>query len=238
VSETVLKLIADRGLVVDGFPWLPPGQKREIGISSLTANILCGRHNSALSPLDTAAGAFARSFKSIREDSQRKSFSRKNNLTLVSGEALELWTLKLACGLFYSKNASNNGARLIDDHAIDEKLLAEAFFQGKWGEGCGLYMQTTMGLMLPLTNTIAMRPFSNATPKRYVGVEVTIMGLKFNLVFDPAGVNPAFLTSQGWRRRPSELVFRVERRAYTLLLTWAPGTPPMSIAFHTRRLSQ
>jgi len=236
VSQSVLELIADRALLVGGFPWLPSDQRREISIRSLTANILCARHNSALSPLDNIAGEFAREFKSIRELSQRRSLSRKNKLILISGEAFELWMLKIACGLFYSKNASNNGTRLIDNHTIDEKLLTAALFQGKWGDGCGLYMQATQGAIRPITNTIEMVPYSDVAQKRFVGIRLILMGcLDFNLMFDPVGVNTGSLLGDGWRRRPSELVFRVESRAYTLRLTWAPGTPPLSISLHTRR---
>jgi len=32
--------------------------------------------------------------------------------------------LKVACGLYYSRNAAKEGARLIDDHAFNEENYA------------------------------------------------------------------------------------------------------------------
>jgi hypothetical protein len=131
ISKSVLQAIGTT-VAVSGVPWpsLPGGEEKEIGINRLTARILCGRHNSALSPLDSAAGAFFEKLQAIEVDLQRRSLSRKHSFVLMSGEALELWMLKLACGLFYSKNAAADGARLIDQHQVNEEFVQEALLLG------------------------------------------------------------------------------------------------------------
>jgi hypothetical protein len=57
ISKSVLQAIGDT-VAVSGVPLLSDGQEKEVGINSLTAKILCSRHNSALSLLDSAVGTF------------------------------------------------------------------------------------------------------------------------------------------------------------------------------------
>jgi len=140
VSKSVLELIGDT-TAIDGTPWLAQGERRKIGINNLTARILCRRHNTSLSALDSVAGQFAKRFLTILEELTRRYLSRKQSMVLLSGEALELWMLKVACGLFYSRNAAKSGARLIDDHLIDEQSVLDAFFRNKWKDGCGVFMK-------------------------------------------------------------------------------------------------
>ena len=125
--RSALGELSEPVVATDGVHWLAPGEQRVIGINSLTANILCGRHNSALSPLDDEGGQFLRTIKSIHASLGKKSLSRKTLVSIVSGEALEMWILKIACGLFYSKNASQNG-QILSDHAINDSIIAEGFF--------------------------------------------------------------------------------------------------------------
>jgi hypothetical protein len=57
VSETVLRVLAEEKVEVSGFPWLK-GQKKILTFGSLTANCLCGTHNSSLSVIDSVGGLF------------------------------------------------------------------------------------------------------------------------------------------------------------------------------------
>lgn len=89
ISEDVLEELSEPAVAIDGVFWLPPGERQIVGINSLTANILCVRHNSALSPLDAEAGHFLRTVKRIHASLDTKSVSRKRLISIVSGEALE-----------------------------------------------------------------------------------------------------------------------------------------------------
>src|ERR1051326_2721329 len=123
VSQAVLAQLSDTAVAVKGAFWLPPDEEKITGINSLTAKILCARHNGALSGLDTEAALFLRRLREIRIQLGRKSLSRKPILSIISGETLELWVLKLACGLFYSKIAASAGGRqLYTDHVVDDSI--------------------------------------------------------------------------------------------------------------------
>ena len=58
MSKAVLDQLGST-LRVSGMPWLKPGQTLDTSVASLTAKILCKRHNEALSPLDGEAGSFS-----------------------------------------------------------------------------------------------------------------------------------------------------------------------------------
>src|SRR5438067_1344997 len=66
ISESVIRvLMADGDFSISGLPWLEAGEERILAPQSLTANCLCEKHNSALSPLDAAAKYFFASLKSF-----------------------------------------------------------------------------------------------------------------------------------------------------------------------------
>jgi hypothetical protein len=224
VSRAVLEQLSEPAVAVDGVPWLAPGERRVIAINSLTSNILCGRHNSALSVLDTEAGHFLRTIKAVHANLGDKSLSRRLRVSIVSGEALELWILKIACGLFYSKIAAQNRERIVADHAVETAIITEALFSKRWYQNCGLYMRATEGQVVPGVNAISMAPATLVNEKRYVGLRVWIIGLEFAVIFDPRGVGPT-LIEEGWCLRPTNLRFNGKLRNHCLVLTWPAGVP-------------
>lgn len=232
MSRSVLEAIGPR-VAINGVPWLSAGETREVGINSLTAKILCRRHNSALSPLDAVAGEFCRRLRTIYADCERKSISRRREVTLISGEALELWMLKAACGFFFSKNAAKDGARLIDDHVLDQKLVIACFFRNHWARGCGLYIRASQGHAFDVNSSVAFAPLT-ASGDKQVGAALFLLGLEFMILFDPIAVDSGRLLRDGWFHRPSELLFEAGRRSYAVLLTWEPGTPSRSIQMTAR----
>ena len=72
ISRALLDVIAPDGKIsIEGLPWAR--EAKSVGPNALTATILCRRHNSLLSPLDTEAAKFA-------------TFLRDAQLDLASGE--------------------------------------------------------------------------------------------------------------------------------------------------------
>jgi hypothetical protein len=106
VSKNVLEAMDDE-IEFGGLPWIEPGEVASYGINSLTSNILCQRHNSALSPLDAAAGKLFRFIKEIGLDLNDNGPSQVSVSHLMNGRALELWCLKALFGVFYGKLAAN-----------------------------------------------------------------------------------------------------------------------------------
>lgn len=112
--------------------------------NSLTSKLLCDRHNSALSPLDDEAGNFFRTLQEIKNDLTENSISRRKELYLFSGEMIELWMLKVACGLGLSF-ASRNGIRLKTDHIFDLNAVETAFTNSRWQPDAGMYLSAKIG---------------------------------------------------------------------------------------------
>ena len=89
VSETLLRAIGDQ-IRVQGLPWcLTP---RELPVQALTANVLCSRHNSLLSPLDDEAGRF---FETL----YRLHSGELGDFCKFDGAKIEQWMLKVLCGI-------------------------------------------------------------------------------------------------------------------------------------------
>ena len=105
VSEGVLGLFGSGAPTVSGLPWLPNGEQKRVSLASLTGNMLCVRHNQALSKLDAIAANFFRFFTANWSEHAIEVF-------LVRGYDLERWLLKMLCGIVVSGNATLHGQRL------------------------------------------------------------------------------------------------------------------------------
>ena len=105
VSECVLLAISGgaRGLYVQNLAFQKEANvPKEFGIRALQSNILCGYHNSSLSPLDTTAGQVASALNAINEKPPTHGVQPTPGFRVASyqfsGDQLELWVLKVFCG--------------------------------------------------------------------------------------------------------------------------------------------
>jgi hypothetical protein len=231
----VLEQLSEPAVAIDGFHWLAPGERSGVGINSLTAKILCRRHNSALHPLDDEAAQFLRTIKGIHASLDSKSLSRKRLVSIVSGEGLELWILKIAGGIFYSGIASQQREQIARDHTIEDSIIAEALFSKRWHPRCGPYLCAAPGQIVPGRSAISLAPATLINEKRYVGAWVQIIGLEFAVIFDQRGASPVQLEAQGWYLRPTDVSFRTKQRTHWLILTWPAGVPSRVIEMTTTR---
>jgi hypothetical protein len=225
VSESVLVQLG-KTLRVSGMPWQHSGESLDIGISSLAARILCERHNNALSPLDTEAGHFYSILGSALVDLERKTFSRKPKFHLVSGDALELWMLKVACGLYFAVG-SQGGVRLSTTHTIDMMKVQRAFFEREWDLRGGLYFCGAAGSSITLANSASIGPLSMASEQRFSGTAISLLGFKFELLFDTVGTNLG--PWSGLVRRPNEMILGKAGHQHSIIVTWPPGTPVVTV---------
>lgn len=228
MSKSVLKIIGNK-IAIGGAPWLPRGTTKEIGINSLTSNILCVRHNSALSKLDAEAGNFFKTVLKNMSNLSTKSISRKNFFALISGEAIEMWMLKVAIGLFYSKTAAKNGVCLIGTQEFDVQRVYEILLTRIWDQGCGLYIKLNTGSVLNPNGPIGVAPISDSSNKKMIGAEIIVLGMEFMIIFDQDGLNTQGFIQEGWHYRPSEILFRNKQRTHAIQLTWSPGQSAKSI---------
>jgi hypothetical protein len=206
MSESVIKQL-DPVIHISGMP-VRPGETREIGVGSLTAKILCKRHNEALAPLDLEAKLIFSILHKALSDLDRKTLSRKPNFDLVSGDALELWILKVACGLYFAVG-SKDGVKLAEKHTIDLQKVRRAFFECKWEAQAGLYFRVATGFT-PARN-VEFSPLIDENDQRFADASVSLLGLRLDLVFDTTNINAGAWA--GWVRRPSEFVLQRKKRA-------------------------
>ncbi len=98
ISEGVLEQISDAGeggLDATGFHWLNDGEAMPLSPKSMSAKVLCQRHNEALSPLDTVASRF---FRTLERVEPRRLATLDQRLFIFNGHDLERWMLKILCG--------------------------------------------------------------------------------------------------------------------------------------------
>lgn len=100
ISRSVLEITKTFGL--QGLPWQDPSEEViNYGIENLASRILCERHNSALSPLDTMAARTYKIIMQIRDELAKPTQYSRGRWFIASGEALELWTIKTLWPLFF-----------------------------------------------------------------------------------------------------------------------------------------
>jgi hypothetical protein len=217
ISASVIKALGGQ-FTISGFPWQEIGEERAVGINSLRSNVLCKRHNEALSPIDAAAERFFRILQSIMEDIFRASGELEGTVWyLVSGEMLELWLTKTLFGL-YPKIAAKNRARLSLTQSISEKKLRNVLKRGGLLPPDGLYAQRATGQgveFFPKLSFSALSVFN----QEVVGLNWKVFSFAFDFLFDSSNVNME-LFKKDYVYRPSVLRIKRGQRCHAILMTW------------------
>ncbi len=218
VSESLLLALGE-GLELSGAHWLEPGETLKTSSGSFGSNILCKRHNEALSPLDDLAGRLFREMDEALIDLDNHTGSPKPVFHLFNGEMVERWMLKVTCGLYHSFGSKNR--QLVKGQLpFDMAKAARALLGGVWEDGAGLYLRGTTGTTVNVNRRVSVAPLS--AQGRIIGAAIGLHDLWFDLVFDAEGASQ--LAWSGLSRRPSEIVIREGGRTHSFLMTWPPGT--------------
>ena len=188
VSRTVLEKLGEI-IAISGAHWIESGCTFQTSVESLTAKILCKRHNEALSPLDSEAGIFFGALLNAFVDLDRKTLSKKRTFHLASGEALELWFLKVACGHYFG-SAAQDGFKLKQTYQIDLARVAKAFFHSEWDSRCGLYFKGSAGDRLTTSGRIDISALLDPSRNQMTGVTLDLLGIKMDLLFEATNTNP------------------------------------------------
>lgn len=228
ISAALLKDAFGDHIWVSGFPWQRSSEKKHLSVKNLTANNLCTRHNSALSPLDAVVAGFFTDLRVVVADICRKTLSRKSMTRVASGEALELWMLKAAFG-FTSMNYPDADEAHSSTKPDISPAAIRTLLTGKWEDGCGLYMSYREGDLLdPYDSRLGLRPLFLAGSKQLVAVQFQFCGITFDLIINADG----WLHSSYQEisvRRPSGFIFVHGRRENMFALTWPKGHHPAMI---------
>lgn len=162
-EHTISECLFPSGKVtVRGFDWCH-GKEKTIGVSGLVRRILCGRHNSKLSELDSAMLEY---FKSIHESARLNDLRtklRQNEWTIkrfeLDGRLLERWFLKTLINLNFE------GKWKFGDYGettgVPPKELVEmAFGRRDFEEYAGMYMAVKSGEALTMLDGVSVRALS------------------------------------------------------------------------------
>lgn len=147
ISAAILRSLEQGKKVrVSGLPWMT-APSADLPVQSMTARILCDRHNNALSPLDDTA---AKVQAQLRADQDALNALRDNpgsaavasSLTLASGPLLELWLLKTVWGAMAGGHLKAGGSKITAmNPEVNLARLANILFRAEpWPDGWGFYV--------------------------------------------------------------------------------------------------
>jgi len=205
-------------LTVSGLPWQQAGEAQQFTPRALTANILCTRHNSALSPLDMlAARAFAAFVDAPRYALERTTPGKAQHY-LVSGDALELWMLKLLAGLYFGGIASANTKRLRESCTIRHAELVDALSGRALPGKAGLYLAQGVGEVPK--RALGVAPLIDTATEEAAGVRVQFGTLLFETLLVPAPDEAFRRMTALRRRRPGIIDISGSARDARIVMSW------------------
>lgn len=172
---------------VQGFSWCKDSPK-EIGLSSLTAKILCKKHNEDLSEVDTSG---SNAFDSIREMRRIANIRGKVKPKMwniikysIDGNLLERWFLKTLINISYCKEYSIGG-EAENGKPINE-IIKIAYGKSNFSGRAGLYSIVHVGQQINSTDSFLFSPVIK--DKKYIaGGLFSFRGFKYLLFLMPEG---------------------------------------------------
>ena len=188
VSDKVLRAIslAQSAVRVSGLRFQPSGMDQELGIGSLTGNILCQKHNSDLSDFDNAGSQF---FSAM----ERLMVTGNSALTLrIKGDQIEAWMLKtMVGGVFCGAFSVPEGT--IPKNTLPPQGFLETLFEDvPLIEPLGLYLWHGEKGERLLTDYKVLRiellfgsAFDHSEKVTLCGVRMWIFGIEFYLSILP-----------------------------------------------------
>lgn len=191
------------GLRVTGLPWQTEALY-ELPPAAYVARILCTRHNSALSPLDSIA---KRLFDAFHED---PTTLRGPHLFLFSGHDIERWLLKVLCGMAASDNLS-----IPVDTAIPVEWIQTLFGERDFSDGQGLYVCKQLAHTFEGSG-VSIRPIGTST--RVTGLAVTFSG--YEMLFSMVRIAARTFEKRAFVYRPFELHTIGTTFEKSLVLSW------------------
>lgn len=147
ISKSLFK---EKNIAVKGFSWCQENYVT-VGLSSLTRNILCEKHNSLLSIVDSGGVEVARALEwiiKICAERQTKGWGEGNVLhSTFSGRIFERWLLKTAINVsFRGQEALGVGMSDAQPGRVPAYLLEVVFGRMDLSYGMGLYAIVSDGV--------------------------------------------------------------------------------------------
>ncbi len=208
ISESLLNYLnRDKNLLISGFPWVDSGGK-SLPPSSLTSKILCERHNSSLSPLDSIAVRLFNAF-----DERGATGSGQKLLYLFNGHDLERWLLKILCGFACSGSLPLDFDR---DISIPKGWCEILFGNSDFAPNQGLYVCKDIGHQFKARGDLAFMAITNN--ERLTGFGMYICG--YELILSMSGMPNRRFDGRQFAYRPFEFYTTGSQYEKSVLFSW------------------
>lgn len=148
ISRNILEKITNDTLRFDNAAHFFGGKNQvEIGMDSFVSKVLCTIHNSALSPLDKAAGAAFQRIEELTKDmvSVLEKGYNLNSFHVASGIDLERWMIKVFCGLVAARKIRSASGCIVQPSCLPPELLEALMGATILKSPLGLYMHSFPG---------------------------------------------------------------------------------------------
>ncbi|MCG2665312.1 hypothetical protein ACFPFP_00015 [Bradyrhizobium sp. GCM10023182] len=225
ISESVIKVLRGEGdFTVSGLPWQEADEEKRLAPANLTANCLCRRHNSALTPLDSAAGLF---FSSLRDCMEMEDAPTP---FLFSGHDIERWLLKTLKAMAVSGNLARGRVRLPGVFARDVDVIKLLDHSDKWPSAAGLYFIMPTGARFINHPRFRLQPWFDDAQEEIVGLWASFYGLEFVMMIAAPNVTASPGLKQ-WLYRPGSIEMSIGKSRRLIELSWQDGMPHAPVKF-------
>lgn len=217
ISNGILNLMNSMGtgFHIGGFHW-QRGEKQKVPPKGLASNILCGRHNTALGPLDNVALRFFRAL--VRAYERTNIHINEDVVFLCNGHDFERWFLKMLCGAAFSGNLTIGG-QVIKDWSPELRWLRILFGQESFPRGWGLYTPAKSGSTKSSRIGVSFGPYLNPQGAVVAAqLQLTTLGLRLAMIKPPKEVQGTPFDHAIYR--PPQLNMYTEQENARFLFGW------------------
>lgn len=228
ISRSILEIIGP--FSIQGFPWLKSGEIGRASAGSLTASVLCDRHNSSLASFDSEAARFFSHLKLLDSKVTPQQLADAPAVLAVNGIYLEKWLLKTLCGTMASGNFLIDGKSF--GKILPSEYLVDLLFSSEpWKEGVGLYADYVGRARVNAQRGIGYDPViaKSGTHATIVGIDVHFWGFPLRGLF--ATYDDGRIL-EGYRPASMRVVNQTVSR--DIAFTWPASSPSTAGPIFTR----
>ncbi len=221
-SEVTLNLLTgpDGKIVRAGYPWQEEGEVQLLTPSTCKANVLCKRHNNALSSVDATAGRFLKAILRT-PDSLR---GHEMRVLMLSGDDLERWMLKTLCTHIVVVR------KFGDNWEPPVPWLDILWGMKPFPSGCGLYFNQSIGETSPDAPRLGLRVMTCPGTVGPTGTNIQLGPHRFALaMIAPTAQQAPGSALQTQYYRPTDFVINFGKSEVVYIFGWADSVSPRRI---------
>lgn len=221
ISHGILNELANgKGMVkVGGTTWIEKKKKVWVPTACLAANVLCERHNNALSCLDSVAVEYFKAMRKTSWEYNNEGNHTKNTVRIFNGTDFERWMLKLLIGGVASNNMEAKNIRDQRNWRPPINWINVLFGEEEMPKKQGLYCTSQPQETVFQEDGVAAACLSNSQ-SNVVGLSLIFQGFKFILAMVKPNFNDENSILKNSLYRPGNLEFRSQGKLKVVALCW------------------